>query len=287
MGFPLLLQDENLMVCGLFISVTFIFCAYNNKKTIVNKMIENSIVKWIGTVLIFSVCMWYAKHKLNFDYEIQPEYLIYSSYGYAFAMAIPLSLFIYGLSIFLYLYFGRITVYQCFYAAILTVPLYIILKETVKKNQELDFRIVMLIVFALAFGIKAMFKVMQKTSKKATSSNKKNLLSIAKIMAQDTNRAKLILMIWFKKLLTSSNSYLRAIDLLSIAIALLFIGVFAIKIIPENQKSFLLLDAFFKTDCNTKKDSFSYIRKSKNECYKISSKGMEVIEMKSLTSSVD
>ncbi|HHA2002959.1 TPA: hypothetical protein ACOEMK_004804, partial [Enterobacter kobei] len=63
-------------------------------------MIEHSIIKWIGTVLIFSSYMWYAKHKINFDYDIQPEYLIYSSYGYAFAMAIPLSLSIYGLSIF-------------------------------------------------------------------------------------------------------------------------------------------------------------------------------------------
>ncbi|EBP6995407.1 hypothetical protein AHK50_25540, partial [Salmonella enterica] len=79
----------------------------------------------------------------------------------------------------------------------------------------------------------------------------------------------------------------RVADLLSTAIALLFIGVFSIKIIPEHQKSFLLLDAFSKTDCNTKKDSFSYIRKSKNECYRINSKGIEVIEMISFTSSAD
>ncbi|EOC0423645.1 hypothetical protein ACI0Z5_004222, partial [Cronobacter sakazakii] len=150
MKFPLLLQDKTFLVCGLFLSVAFIFCAYNNKKTIVNKMIEHSIIKWIGTVLIFSICMWYAKHKINFDYDIQPEYLIYSSYGYAFAMAIPLSLSIYGLSIFIYLYFGRITAYQCFYAAILTIPFSAMLRETIEKNQEVDFKVIMLLVFGLA-----------------------------------------------------------------------------------------------------------------------------------------
>ncbi len=287
MKFPLLLQDKTFLVCGLFLSVAFIFCAYNNKKTIVNKMIEHSIIKWIGTVLIFSSCMWYAKHKINFDYDIQPEYLIYSSYGYAFAMAIPLSLSIYGLSIFIYLYLGRITAYQCFYAAILTIPFSAMLRETIEKNQEVDFKVIMLLVFGLAFGIITMFKAMPKTNKESTSPNKKNLLYIAKTMAQDINRAKLILMIWFKKILICSNSFLRVADLLSTAIALLFIGVFSIKIIPEYQKSFLLLDAFSKTDCNTKKDSFSYIRKSKNECYRINSKGIEIIEMISFTSSAD
>ncbi|MCB6443636.1 hypothetical protein, partial [Streptococcus salivarius] len=70
-----------------------------------------------------------------------------------------------------------------------------------------------LLVFGLAFGIVTMFKAMQKTNKESTSSNKKNLLYIAKTMAQDINRAKLILMIWFKKILICSNSYLRVADL--------------------------------------------------------------------------
>ena len=91
-------------ILSILISITFLFCAYQNKKMEVNKLVGNGIIKWISTVCVFSLCLWYSKHRLNFDYDIEVEYLNYSVYGYAFAIAIPLCLFIYGLCIFIYMY---------------------------------------------------------------------------------------------------------------------------------------------------------------------------------------
>ncbi|HFF1932138.1 TPA: hypothetical protein ACGBJ8_000773, partial [Escherichia coli] len=65
MKFPSLTQNRLFLILSLLLSITFLICAYQNKKTHVDKIIENSIVKWISTVLIFSVSLWYSKHKLN------------------------------------------------------------------------------------------------------------------------------------------------------------------------------------------------------------------------------
>lgn len=107
-----------------------------------------------------------------------------------------------------------------------------------------------------------------------------------KIKTITINKVRLVLKIWFKKSLIALNNHMKVSDLLSIAAALLFVASFSISIIPEYQRSFLLLDAFPKTDCNTKRGSYLYLRKSSNECYRITSKGIEIVEMKSLPSSI-
>ena len=283
MKFPSLVQDETLSILSLLLSIAFLFCAYKNKKTSVDKIIESNIVKWTSTVLIFSACLWYSKHKFNFDYEIQPAFLNYSVYGYAFALAIPLSLFIYGLCLFIYLYLGRVTVYQSFYAAMIIIPFCLIFKGIIEDHEPRDYNIVMGLAAALVIGIIILRKPINDKIKN-NKNNKKNLLVVLKVMALDTNRAKLIFKIWIKKTLKAVGRYLRVIDLSSIIIALLFIGMYSIEIIQNHQKSFILLDAFYITDCNPKKDSSLYIRKSNNECYKIESDGLEITKMKAFTS---
>lgn len=281
MKFPSLIQNRLFLILSLLSSVTFLICAYQNKKTHVDKIIENSIVKWVSTVLIFSVCLWYAKHKLNWEYEIEADFLNYSSYGYAFALAIPLCLFIYGLCIFLHIYLERITAYQAFYAAIIAIPLCYILKDIIENQKGINFILAMGLVIAMPYG----FMIF---GKQIINGNKihKNMFILFKVKTMNFNRLQSVLKIWFKKSLIVFNNYLKVSDLLSIAAALLFVGSFSISIIPEHQSAFLLLDAFSKTDCNTKKDAYLYLRKSNNECYRITSKGIEIMEMKSFPSSI-
>lgn len=281
MKFPLLNQNRVFLILSLLISITFLICAYQNKKTHVDKIIENSIVKWVSTVLIFSVCLWYSKHKLNLDYEIEAEHLNYSSYGYAFSLAISLCLFIYGLSIFTHIYLRRITAYQAFYAAIITLPLCYMLKDFIEHQKGFNFILTMLLLTGIPYGFIMLFK-------QFNSGNKinKNMFILFKVKTMTIKRAQLILKIWFKKHLIVLNNYLKVSDLMAIAAALIFVGSFSISIIPEHQRSFLLLDAFPKTDCNTKRDSYLYLRKSSTECYRITYKEIEIVEMKSFPSSI-
>lgn len=281
MKFPQLIQNRLFLMLSLLSSVTFLICAYQNKKTHVDKIIENSIVKWVSTVLIFSVCLWYAKHKLNWEYEIEADFLNYSSYRYAFALTIPLCLFIYGLCIFLNIYLRKITAYQAFYAAIIATPLCYTLKDIIENQKGLNFILAIGLVTAIPYGLMIFGKHIINGNK-----NHKNMFILFKFKTMNFNRLQSILKIWLKKSLIFFNNYLKVSDLLSIATALLFVGSFSISIIPEHKRSFLLLDAFSKTDCNTKKDAYFYLRKSNNECYRITSKGIEIMEMKSFPSSI-
>ncbi|EPR9066062.1 hypothetical protein ACU9D5_003803 [Cronobacter dublinensis] len=281
MEFPSLTQNRLFLILSLLLSITFLFCAYQNKKTHVDKIIENSIVKWISTVLIFSVSLWYSKHKLNWDYEIESEYLNYSSYGYAFALTISLCLFIYGLCIFIHTYLRSITAYQAFYAAIIAMPLCYILKDFIGHQKGINYILTMGLVIGMPYGV-MLFPWKMKNGNKIN----KNMIIFFKFKTVNIDKIRLVLKICFKKILIASNNYLKVSDLLSIAAALLFLGSFSISIIPEHQGSFLLLDAFSTTDCNTKRDSYLYLRKSKSECYKITYKGIEIVEMKSFPSSI-
>lgn len=277
MKFPFLIQDRVFSIISILLSIAFLFCAYQNKKTAVNKLVENDIIKWISTVCIFSICLWYSKHKLNFDYDIETEYLNYSAYGYAFAIAIPLCLFIYGLCIFIHVYLGRVTAYQSFYATIIALPVCYLLKNFIHNQHGVNFILTIVLILAIPYGFINSLKSIKKSYNNSRVFFKGRTLNIKRI--------KLILNIWFKKTLTTSNNYLKISELLSIAAALLYIGVFSIGIIPEHQRSFLLLDAFYKTDCNDKKDSFLYLRKSDNECYRITSNRVEITRMESFHSS--
>lgn len=248
MSFQALIQNRVFLIISLLLSMAFLTCAYQNKKTHIDQLIGNSIVKWISTVLIFSVCLWYSKHKLNWDYEIEADYLNYSSYGYAFALSIPLCFFIYGLSIFTHLYATRITAYQAFYAAIITLPLCYMLKDLFESQKGVNFILTILLVMVIPYGFIIFFKKSNRTNKAS-----KNIFILFIINKISINRARLILKLWLKNLLIALDSYLKVSDLISIGIALIFVGSFSISIIPEHQRSFLLLDAFSTTDCNTKK----------------------------------
>lgn len=275
--FPSFTQDRVLSILSILLSLTFLFCAYQNKKIEVDKLAENNIIKWISTVCIFSICLWYSKHKLNFDYDIEVEYLNYSAYGYAFAMAIPLCLFLYGLCIFIHIYLRRITAYQSFYSAIITVPLCYLLEDFIRNLHGINFILVIMLIITLPYGFINFSKSIKKANKNTLLFPKENPLEIKRI--------KSTLKIWLTKNLTNANNYLKITDLLSIVIALIYISIFSIGIIPEHQSSFLLLDALYKTDCNDKRDSFLYLRKSDDECYRITFDKVEITKMESFYSS--
>ena len=272
-------QGKVFSILAFLLSIIFLYCSYQNKKLMVNIVVENSIIKWASTVCVFSICLWYAKHKLNFDYGIELEYLNYSVYSYAFAMAIPLCLFIYGIGIFMHVYLGKVTAYQSFYSTILALPFCYLLKNSMENQQGIDFVIYIFFIISLPYGVVMLLKPIITPHKK----DKKNVIHI-KRKSLNPKRVKLILKIWFKKNLRAMNNLLRITDLVSIAVALLYVGIFSIGVIPEYQKSFVLLDAYSKTDCNDRKDSFFYLRKSSFECYKITYEGFEIKRMESFDS---
>ncbi len=270
------MRDRFFPIVSILLSITFLFCAYQNNKIIVNKLVGTSIVKWVSTVCVFSVCLWYSKHKLNFDYDIEAEYLNYSAYGYAFAMAIPLCLFIYGLCIFMYVYLGKVTAYQSFYSAIITLIFCYLLQDFINNLHGVDFTFGMGVTLFFPYGFIMLLRSIKKINKNNIAISKKRTINIKMIKA--------IFKAWFKKHLASVNDYLKITDLLSIVAALIYIATFSFGIIPEYQSSFLLLDAFYKTDCNDKKDSFLYLRKSNSECYRVTFNNFEVTRMESFHS---
>lgn len=136
MKFPTLINNQTFSILSLLLSTIFLFCAYQNKKSTVEKMMQNGIIKWIATGLIFSICMWYSKHKFNFDYEIESDYLDSSVYGYAIAMTIPTASLIYGACIFSYLYLRKLSAVKYFYALLITFPIFFILEDFIKKTQK-------------------------------------------------------------------------------------------------------------------------------------------------------
>lgn len=176
----------------ILITIAFLSCAYQHKKNTIERMIKNDIIKWVATGLTFSVCLWYAKNKLNFDYEIEPEFINYSAYGYAFAIAIPLFSFIYGVCVFVYIYLRRITVYQSFYASIIMHPLYLILEKPIKEYPANNFIFSITIIIFISIGIIKMLTM-------AKNKNGKSMLKVFKIIRKDFKRGILILNIWFKK----------------------------------------------------------------------------------------
>lgn len=273
---PLFNGQLFLGACTL-ISIAFLSCAYKYKKNSIHKMIKNEIIKWAATGLTFSICMWYAKFKLNLDYEIEPEFLNYSTYGYAFSLTIPFVSIVYGFFILIYIYLKKITTYHFFYTSIITLPLILLTNKEINDypSHELILSIMLLVIFSIAS-----MKILTNSKNKY----KKNIFKIVKMIREDHSRVLLIFNIWLKKSIIYIDIFFNFITLASIAIALIFFGISAIKIIPEHQKSFLLLDAFHITNCNNEKDQFLYIRKSKKECYRLKTNGNKVIEMKKLIS---
>lgn len=61
MKFPSLIQNRLFLILSLLSSVTFLICAYQNKKRTLNKIIENSIVKWVSTDINISCLLMVCK----------------------------------------------------------------------------------------------------------------------------------------------------------------------------------------------------------------------------------
>ena len=156
-------------------------------------MMQNGIIKWIATGLIFSICMWYSKHKFNFDYEIESDYLDSSVYGYAIAMTIPTASLIYGACIFSYLYLRKLSAVKYFYALLITFPIFLFLKTSSRKlkNRLLHSNFTSYILRS------GMFYFLQGINN--TKQYKRGLISVYRIIFSNCNKRKIIIYIWLKK----------------------------------------------------------------------------------------
>ncbi|MEY0017394.1 hypothetical protein AB7W42_20910 [Providencia rettgeri] len=271
------LLNTNIILNNLsvFLSAFFLFLAYQNKKIGFDKWVGNPIIKWFATVCVFSTCLWYSKHKLNFEYDIEPEYLIYSAYISAFFMAIFSCLFLYCLFVFIYANFIFINIkktrilYLLFYTAVITIPVSYYFDDFI-KNQY-DDNLIPLIIFVFSLSLSIVLFLM-------------NSLSLDKKSKKNLNKKKMNIKRFFLTIKIVSEKSFKAVEFFSIAVALFYVWIFLIKIIPVYHESFLLLDAYYKTDCNDKRDSFLYLRISDNECYKITSSGFQITSKVPFTS---
>lgn len=234
-------------------SILLIIYSYKTYKIKINEINSNNIVKWLLTVFIFSSCIWYAKHKINFLYGIMPDNIFYSSYAYGFFLAISISGILYGLSLLIYLSFKNVSFCQSLLSIFISYPLYSFFFPALQlNNSNINHVFYLLVLISLIYIFLSFI-----------------ILKINKIYRINKKAS-------IKNVITS------AISILSICYALLMLGFFLLTIDPKVNKYFLYLDSYSQSECGKPSPNISYVNKNDHECIKITFNNFEEIRIDSI-----
>lgn len=231
---PSWLENIYIAVPIFLSSIALLTSVYIGSRDLLNKVFNNTVVKWGVTGFTYSVCLWIAKFKLDIAYGIAPENLNYSTLAYAFMLSFPIGAMICAITVYIYIFLRDVSLAKIVISSMISVYIGNLAQHHIQVNN-LPEKIILI-------GLMIMVPY--------------NMVNLA---------SSLVIKRKF-----NFNRLVSGLSLFAVSVALFIISMTAMKCIERFQEKFIFLDARTSTTCGSSESKSLYIEKNENQCYKIS-----------------
>ncbi len=233
---PLWLENIYIAAPVFLSSIALLTSVYIGYRDLLNKVFNNTVIKWGVTGFTYSVCLWIAKFKLNIAYGIDPENLNYSTLAYAFMLSFPIGAMICAIVVYIYIFLRDVSPAKIVISSILSVYIGSLAQHYIQMNNLAEKIIVIGLIIMVPY----------------------NIVNLASSL-------------FFRKNF-NFNRLISGLSLFAISVALFTISITAMKYIERFQEKFIFLDARISTTCGNSENQALYIEKNESQCYKVSGK---------------
>ncbi|MEG6043670.1 hypothetical protein [Enterobacter ludwigii] len=231
---PSWLENIYIAVPIFLSSIALLTSVYIGYRDLLNKVFNNSVVKWGVTGFTYSVCLWIAKFKFDMAYGIAPENLNYSTLAYAFMLSFPIGAMICAITVYIYIFLRDVSPAKIVISSMISVYIGSLAQHHIQVNNLPEKIILIGLIIMVPY----------------------NMVNLA---------SSLVIKRKF-----NFNRFVSGLSLFAVSVALFIISMTAMKYIERFQEKFIFLDARTSTTCGSSESKSLYIEKNENQCYKIS-----------------
>lgn len=231
---PLWLENIYIAAPVFLSSIALLTSVYIGYRDLLNKVFNNTVVKWGVTGFTYSVCLWIAKFKLNIAYGIDPENLNYSTLAYAFMLSFPIGAMICATVVYIYIFLRDVSPAKIVISSILSVYIGGLAQHYIQMNNLAE-----------------------------------KIIVIGLIIMAPYNIVNLASSLFFRKNF-NFNRLISGLSLFAVSVALFIISMTAMKYVERFQEKFIFLDTKISTTCGNSENQALYIEKNESQCYKVS-----------------
>ncbi len=231
---PLWLENIYIAAPVFLSSIALLASVYIGYRDLLNKVFNNTVVKWGVTGFTYSVCLWIAKFKLNIAYGIDPENLNYSTLAYAFMLSFPIGAMICAIVVYIYIFLRDVSPAKIVISSILSVYIGGLAQHYIQMNNLAEKIIIIGLIIMVPY----------------------NIVNLASSL-------------FFRKNF-NFNRLISGLSLFAVSVALFIISMTAMKYVERFQEKFIFLDTRISTTCGNSENQALYIEKNDSQCYKVS-----------------
>ncbi|EHM5090001.1 hypothetical protein KGN09_002304 [Escherichia fergusonii] len=231
---PLWLENIYIAAPVFLSSIALLTSIYIGYRDLLNKVFNNTVVKWGVTGFTYSVCLWIAKFKLNIAYGIDPENLNYSTLAYAFMLSFPIGAMICAIVVYIYIFLRDVSPAKIVISSILSVYIGGLAQHYIQMNNLAEKIIIIGLIIMVPY----------------------NIVNLASSL-------------FFRKNF-NFNRLISGLSLFAVSVALFIISMTAMKYVERFQEKFIFLDTRISTTCGNSENQALYIEKNDSQCYKVS-----------------
>ncbi|EMR5339479.1 hypothetical protein [Escherichia coli] len=231
---PLWLENIYIAAPVFLSSIALLTSVYIGYRDLLNKVFNNTVVKWGVTGFTYSVCLWIAKFKLNIAYGIDPENLNYSTLAYAFMLSFPIGAMICAIVVYIYIFLRDVSPAKIVISSILSVYIGGLAQHYIQMNNLAEKIIIIGLIIMVPY----------------------NIVNLASPL-------------FFRKNF-NFNRLISGLSLFAVSVALFIISMTAMKYVERFQEKFIFLDTRISTTCGNSENQALYIEKNDSQCYKVS-----------------
>ncbi|MGG7445759.1 hypothetical protein ACQ3G7_06720 [Kosakonia oryzendophytica] len=231
---PLWLENIYIAAPIFLSSIALLTSVYIGYRDLLNKVFNNAVVKWGVTGFTYSVCLWFAKFKLDIAYGIVPENLNYSTLAYAFMLSFPIGAMICAITVYIYIFLRDVSPAKIVISSIISAYIGNLAQHHMQINNLPEKIILIGLIIMVPY----------------------NMVNLA---------SSLVIKRKF-----NFNRLVSGLSLFAVSVALFIISMTAMKYIERYQEKFIFLDARTSTTCDSSESKSLYIEKNENQCYRIS-----------------
>lgn len=231
---PVWLENIYIAAPVFLSSIALLTSVYIGYRDLLNKVFNNTVVKWGVTGFTYSVCLWIAKFKLNIAYGIDPENLNYSTLAYAFMLSFPIGAMICAIVVYIYIFLRDVSPAKIVISSILSVYIGGLAQHYIQMNNLAEKIIIIGLIIMVPY----------------------NIVNLASSL-------------FFRKNF-NFNQLISGLSLFAVSVALFIISMTAMKYVERFQEKFIFLDTRISTTCGNSENQALYIEKNDSQCYKVS-----------------
>ncbi|EFH7356954.1 hypothetical protein GKW23_06425, partial [Escherichia coli] len=222
---PSWLENIYIAVPIFLSSIALLTSVYIGYRELLNKVFNNSVVKWGVTGFTYSVCLWIAKFKFDIAYGIAPENLNYSTLAYAFMLSFPIGAMICAITVYIYIFLRDVSPAKIVISSMISVYIGSLAQHHIQVNNLPEKIILIGLIIMVPY-------------------NMVNLAS-SLVIKREFNFNRLV----------------SGLSLFAVSVALFIISMTAMKYIERFQEKFIFLDARTSTTCGSSESKSLYIEK--------------------------